>query len=92
MDEALHDMALFRRFAKLDLTRDNMPDESTILQLSAAAGTPRSWRADAEDGQCAAVRQGIVVQGRYAGGCGFRGAITSSAGFGYIGIWIAPSV
>jgi len=33
MEEALHDMPLFRRFAGLDLTRDNMPDETTILRF-----------------------------------------------------------
>jgi len=33
MEEALHDMALFRQFAGLDLTRENMPDETTILRF-----------------------------------------------------------
>jgi len=33
MEEALHDMAVFRDFAGLDLTADNMPDETTILRF-----------------------------------------------------------
>jgi len=33
MEEALHDMPLFRRFVGLDLTKDNMPDETTILRF-----------------------------------------------------------
>jgi len=33
MEEALHDMPLFRRFVGLDLSKDNMPDETTILRF-----------------------------------------------------------
>jgi len=33
MEEALHDTALFRHFAGLDLSRDSMPDETTILRF-----------------------------------------------------------
>jgi len=33
MEESLHDMAVFRHFAGLDLTRDAMPDETTILRF-----------------------------------------------------------
>jgi len=33
MEEALHDMPAFRHFAGLDLSRDAMPDETTILRF-----------------------------------------------------------
>jgi len=33
MEEALHDMPLFRQFAGLNLTKENMPDETTILRF-----------------------------------------------------------
>ncbi len=33
MEEALHDMALFREFAQLDARATRLPDESTILRI-----------------------------------------------------------
>src|SRR5262249_41013800 len=33
MEEALHDVPLYREFAKLDAVRNRMPDESTILRF-----------------------------------------------------------
>ena len=33
MEEALHDIPLYREFAKLDAAITRLPDESTILRL-----------------------------------------------------------
>ena len=33
MEEALHDMPVYREFAKLDGVLDRLPDESTILRF-----------------------------------------------------------
>ena len=62
MEEALHDMALFREFAQLDAGATHLPNESTILRFrhllkANNLAFQKAWRRERQD-----YRAGLAAQ------------------------------
>jgi IS5 family transposase len=68
MEEALHDMPVFREFAGLEGWDERLPDEHDPA-VQACAGEAQAGRADPADRQRPAECQGRDAQGWLGGGC-----------------------
>jgi IS5 family transposase len=62
MEEALHDVPLFREFAGLDNWNTRLPDESTILRFRHLLEKHKLAGADPGDGQRPATPQGLLLK------------------------------
>ena len=69
MEDALHDVPVFREFAGLGGWDDRLPDESTILIVPPPAGAAQTGPADPTGCQSVAHCQGPAAQERHGGGC-----------------------
>ena len=69
MEEALHDVPLYREFAKLDGVRSRLPDESTILRFRHLLEEHKAGPRHAARGERFAQPQRPAAQVRHGGGC-----------------------
>ena len=68
MEEALHDVPLFREFSGLDNWTTRLPDESTILRFRHLLEKHKLAAQILFGRQRSAARQGFAAQGRHGGG------------------------
>ena len=69
MEEALHDMPLFREFAGLGGWSDRLPDETTILRFRHLLEQHKLCAEDSAGGQRVVAQQGLDAARGHGSGC-----------------------